>query len=55
MTSRPAIDENVATFDRRGFRNALASFPTGVTVISTRGEQGELVGLTANSFTSVSL
>jgi flavin reductase (DIM6/NTAB) family NADH-FMN oxidoreductase RutF len=55
MTSQPSLDENVATFDRRGFRNALASFPTGVTVISTRGEQGALVGLTANSFTSVSL
>ena len=43
MTSQPSLDENVATFDRRGFRNALASFPTGVTVISTRGEQGALV------------
>lgn len=55
MTSQSSVDENVATFDRRGFRNALASFPTGVTVISTRDQQGTLVGLTANSFTSVSL
>lgn len=55
MNRHPSVDQNLAAFDRRGFRNALSSFPTGVTVISTLGEQGALVGLTANSFTSVSL
>jgi len=55
MNSQPSIEQDLAAFDRRGFRNALSSFPTGVTVISTLGEQGELLGLTANSFTSVSL
>lgn len=55
MINQSSTDKDVTTFDRRGFRNALSSFPTGVTVISTRGAQGELIGLTANSFTSVSL
>lgn len=30
-------------------------FATGVTIVTARGPQGELVGLTANSFNSVSL
>jgi flavin reductase (DIM6/NTAB) family NADH-FMN oxidoreductase RutF len=42
-------------FDRRSFRDALASFPTGVTIITSRTSVGELVGITANSFGSVSL
>ncbi len=55
MNSRPSIDKNVATFDRRGFRSALSTFPTGVTVVSTLGENGVFIGLTVNSFSSVSL
>jgi flavin reductase (DIM6/NTAB) family NADH-FMN oxidoreductase RutF len=39
----------------RVLRKALGSFPTGVAVITTRGPQGEPVGLTCNSFNSVSL
>jgi flavin reductase (DIM6/NTAB) family NADH-FMN oxidoreductase RutF len=39
----------------RAFRDALGWFATGVTIITTRGPAGELVGFTANSFTSVSL
>lgn len=46
--SRPAIDA-------RSFRTALGSFATGVTVITTRAADGTPVGLTANSFNSVSL
>src|SRR5437016_5651448 len=42
-------------FDTRDFRSALGSFATGVTIITTKRKNGELVGLTANSFTSVSL
>ena len=42
-------------FDRRAFRDTLAYFPTGVTIITTRAANGEPVGLTANSFNSVSL
>ena len=41
--------------DPRQFRNALAAFATGVTVVTTRGPRGELVGNTANSFNAVSL
>src|SRR5688572_2714427 len=39
----------------RSFRNALGAFATGVTVVSTRSTDGIDVGLTANSFNSVSL
>ncbi|MBL4720314.1 MAG: flavin reductase family protein [Alphaproteobacteria bacterium] len=37
------------------FRNACGQFATGVTVITTIGPGGELIGVTANSFSSVSL
>jgi flavin reductase (DIM6/NTAB) family NADH-FMN oxidoreductase RutF len=36
-------------------RRALGSFGTGVTVVSTLATDGRLVGVTANSFSSVSL
>ena len=36
-------------------RRALGAFATGVAVIGARGPDGSLVGMTANSFTSVSL
>jgi flavin reductase (DIM6/NTAB) family NADH-FMN oxidoreductase RutF len=39
----------------QAFREALGWFATGITIITTRGAAGELVGFTANSFTSVSL
>ncbi len=42
-------------FDPREFRNALGFFPTGVTIITARGARDELLGITANSFSSVSL
>ena len=42
-------------FDTAHFRTALAQFATGVTVITTRLENGTFVGLTASSFNSVSL
>jgi flavin reductase (DIM6/NTAB) family NADH-FMN oxidoreductase RutF len=42
-------------FDRRAFRNALGCFATGVTVVTTVTDAGDPVGLTANSFSSVSL
>jgi flavin reductase (DIM6/NTAB) family NADH-FMN oxidoreductase RutF len=41
--------------DTRALRQALGRFATGVTVVSTRCPTGKLVGLTANSFSSVSL
>jgi len=42
-------------FDRRDLRRALGQFATGVTVVTTRAPDGRRLGLTANSFTSVSL
>jgi 3-hydroxy-9,10-secoandrosta-1,3,5(10)-triene-9,17-dione monooxygenase reductase component len=41
--------------DARRFRSALGAFATGVTIVTTRDAQGRDVGLTANSFNSVSL
>lgn len=43
------------TQDARSFRNALGCFATGVTIVTTRDKEGRDVGLTANSFNSVSL
>ncbi len=41
--------------DPRSFRDALGSFVTGVTIVTTRDDEGQPFGLTANSFNSVSL
>jgi flavin reductase (DIM6/NTAB) family NADH-FMN oxidoreductase RutF len=41
-------------FDIKAFRHALGSFPTGVAVVTATSE-AEPVGITVNSFTSVSL
>jgi flavin reductase (DIM6/NTAB) family NADH-FMN oxidoreductase RutF/pimeloyl-ACP methyl ester carboxylesterase len=41
--------------DARTFRDALGCFATGVTIITAMGPDGIPIGLTANSFTSVSL
>lgn len=46
--SAPAID-------RRELRKTLACFPTGVTVVTAVAPNGEYVGLTVNSFNSLSL
>ena len=42
-------------FSTAEFRASLAMFATGVTIVTARTATGELVGLTANSFNSVSL
>ena len=42
-------------FDRRDFRRALGQFATGVTVVTARASDGRKVGVTVNSFSSVSL
>ncbi len=39
----------------QAFRNALGTFPTGVTVVTTLDKNNMPLGFTANSFTSVSL
>jgi flavin reductase (DIM6/NTAB) family NADH-FMN oxidoreductase RutF len=50
--SQQAQPPEFATAD---FRKALGMFATGVTIVTARSAQGVLVGLTANSFNSVSL
>src|SRR3954471_4072532 len=37
------------------FRAALGMFATGVTIVTARTTEGRVIGLTANSFNSVSL
>jgi flavin reductase (DIM6/NTAB) family NADH-FMN oxidoreductase RutF len=44
-----------SSFSSTDFRAALGRFATGVTIVTTRTLEGALVGLTANSFNSVSL
>ncbi|HYW55578.1 MAG TPA: flavin reductase family protein [Polaromonas sp.] len=56
MSSAPRLNKaSSPTFSQREFRAALGMFATGVTIVTTRDPSGELVGLTANSFNSVSL
>lgn len=43
------------SIDGRELRNSLGRFATGVCVIATHNEKGEAIGMTANSFSSVSL
>jgi flavin reductase (DIM6/NTAB) family NADH-FMN oxidoreductase RutF len=44
----------VQTFSGKEFRSAVGAFATGVTVVTTRGEE-HAYGMTANAFSSVSL
>ena len=48
-------DLTVSDLDPMDLRSTLGAFATGVTVITTVGDEGAPVGLAANSFTSVSL
>ena len=43
------------SFEIRDFRDALGCYPTGVTVVTAVGPRREIIGITANSFSSVSL
>ena len=43
------------SIDPRELRNAMGCFATGVTIITTVDENGAPIGITANSFTSLSL
>jgi len=49
------MDTRHPPFDSRDLRNAFGCFATGVTVVTARGNDDRLVGVTANSFSSVSL
>jgi flavin reductase (DIM6/NTAB) family NADH-FMN oxidoreductase RutF len=48
-------DHETLPFTADDFRATLGQFATGVTIVTARDEDGRLVGLTANSFNSVSL
>ncbi|MBY8976740.1 flavin reductase [Rhodobacteraceae bacterium NNCM2] len=52
MTARTQDDQSD---QRLRLRQAFGNFATGVTVVTTRTSDGEPIGFTANSFTSVSL
>lgn len=45
----------VSDFDSRTLRHALGRFATGVTIVTCVGGESQSVGLTANSFQSLSL
>lgn len=49
------MDKPTSPFDPSGFRRALGMFATGVTIVTARAGDGAPVGMTANSFNSVSL
>jgi len=41
--------------DANAYKNVMGSFPSGVTVITTLNDDGEVVGLTASAFSSLSM
>lgn len=63
MTRRPPSDSFAfdtayglpIDHDRRAFRSALGRYPTGVAVVTALGADGRRIGITINSFASVSL
>lgn len=52
---RESAERDTVQANGLDMRHALRRYVTGVTVVTTLDEHGSLVGLTANSFTSVSL
>jgi flavin reductase (DIM6/NTAB) family NADH-FMN oxidoreductase RutF len=51
----PPTKAQPPSFSTQQFRAALGMFATGVTIVTARTPDGAVVGLTANSFNSVSL
>jgi flavin reductase (DIM6/NTAB) family NADH-FMN oxidoreductase RutF len=49
------IQKTLPTPTAQALRSALGLFATGVTIVTTRAADGSMIGLTANSFNSVSL
>jgi len=49
----PAVPPS--TVDVSAFRKAMGSFPSGVTVVTVASDDGDMHGMTVNSFSSVSL
>ncbi|MFV2022760.1 flavin reductase family protein [Micromonospora sp. LOL_023] len=54
-TATDIADSGIESISRAAFRDAMASFPTGVAIITTLDNKGIAYGLTASSFCSVSL
>ena len=55
-TSDPvSATDNLLPFTPDDFRAALGQFTTGVTIVTACDPEGRIIGLTANSFNSVSL
>ena len=55
VADAPRREGEAEPFDPRAFRTALGKFATGVTIVTARDADGQPVGMTANSFNSVSL
>jgi len=55
MTRTLVLEDTVGAFDTKAFRQALGTFPTGVAIITTHDSEGRPIGITCNSFSSVSL
>jgi flavin reductase (DIM6/NTAB) family NADH-FMN oxidoreductase RutF len=53
--AEPAPAVPSPTVDVSAFREAMGSFPTGVTVVTVVSDDGNIHGITVNSFSSVSL
>jgi flavin reductase (DIM6/NTAB) family NADH-FMN oxidoreductase RutF len=53
--SETRLNAQPPSFSQPEFRAALGMFATGVTIVTVRTPEGQLFGLTANSFNSVSL
>lgn len=52
---RSKAASKMGIFDQKEFRNACGAFATGITIVTTTTPAGDPVGMTANSFSSVSL
>src|SRR5688572_17062231 len=50
-----ASEPKATEFDARDLRHAFGMFATGVTIVTTCNAEGRPIGLTCNSFASVSL
>ena len=55
MAPKRPTDNELASIDPQQFRRALSCFATGVAVVTTVDAAGTGVGITVNSFSSVSL
>lgn len=55
MSAIPVVPAAAAPIDRRSLRRTLGAFATGVTVVTALGRGGARLGITVNSFASVSL